>query len=228
MAHLSEAGLEKDSSNVGVLKVTSGNVTKRLGTRRETRVTTQASKNTATTTSQMATQERHAEKFRIQEWKRKTMAEFAYELQVIRSTQTEEMEAQRQGFEMKLGMMGERLELCEAKASSLTDEIDALKGKGARSDQDLPAAKKKSAAKKAQTTSDIEQIDEQANEQVDEQVEESENREISAEDESLASSQNQAHKACVSASVVDVKKRIQKQSYAAVASSTPVKIPEQP
>ena len=45
--------------------------------------------------------------------------------------------------------MGERLELYEAKASSLTDEINALKRKKTRSDHDLPAAKKKPAAKKA-------------------------------------------------------------------------------
>ena len=93
IAHPGEDGLERSSLNVGVLKVTSGNVTKRLGTRRETRATTQASKNAATTTPQMAT-ERHAEKFRMQEWKRKMMAEFAHELQIIRGAQVEEMEAQ--------------------------------------------------------------------------------------------------------------------------------------
>lgn len=134
MAHPGETGLERDSTNVEVLKMTSGNVTKRLGTRRETRVTTQASKNTATTTLQMATQERHTDKFRMQEWKRKTVVEFAYELQVVRSAQAKKMKAQRQGFEMKLSMMGKRLELCEAKASScsLTDEINALKRKEVR------------------------------------------------------------------------------------------------
>ena len=92
MAHPGEDGLERGSLNVGVLKVTSGNVTKRLGTRRETRAIIQASKNAATTTSQMATK-RHAEKFRMQEWKQKMMAEFAHELQIIRSAQAEEMEA---------------------------------------------------------------------------------------------------------------------------------------
>ena len=66
---------------------------------------------------------------------------------------------------MKLSMMGERLELCEAKASLLTDEINALKGKGVRFDRDLPVAKTKPVAKKAQTTGDIEQMDKQVNEQ---------------------------------------------------------------
>ena len=40
MAHPSDDGLEKSSLNVKVLKVTSGNVTKRLGIRRDTRATT--------------------------------------------------------------------------------------------------------------------------------------------------------------------------------------------
>ena len=48
--------------NVGVLKVTSGNATKRLGTRQETRVVTRAGKNGATAIQQMATQEPHGEK----------------------------------------------------------------------------------------------------------------------------------------------------------------------
>lgn len=148
MAHPGEAGLGKSTSlNVGVLKGTSGNVTKRLGTRRETRVTTQ-SKNVATTTPQTAAQERQAEKFRMQEWKRKMMAKFAHEVQVIRGAQAEEMEAQRQGFERKLSMMEERLELCEARSSSLTDEIHALKGKGAHPIQNLPTKGKNPATKK--------------------------------------------------------------------------------
>lgn len=50
--------------------------------------------------------------------------------------------------------MREKLELCEAKANTLIDEINALKDKGVRLAQDLPAAKKKPASKKAQTTSD--------------------------------------------------------------------------
>ena len=120
MAHPGEDRSERSSLNVRVLKVTSGNVTKRLGTRRETRATTQTSKNAATTTLKMATK-CHAVKFCMQEWKQKMMGEFAHELQIIRDAQAEEMKAQQQDFEMKLSMMGEKLELCKAKASSLID-----------------------------------------------------------------------------------------------------------
>lgn len=68
MALQGEAGLERSIlGNVRALKVTSGNVTKRLGTRRETQVTTQASKNAAATIQQIVTPERHAEKSRMQE-----------------------------------------------------------------------------------------------------------------------------------------------------------------
>ena len=115
---------------------------------------------------------RHAKKFRMKEWKQKMMIEFAHELQIIRSVQAEEMEAQRQDFEMKLSIIGKRLELCETKASSLTDEKNTLKRKKACSDQDLSAAKKNPAAKKAQITGNIKQMDKQVNEQADKQIEE--------------------------------------------------------
>ena len=59
--------------------------------------------------------------------------------------------------------MGEKRKLYETKACSLIDKINALKKKGARSNQNLLAIKKKPAAKKAQTTGNIEQMDKQAN-----------------------------------------------------------------
>ena len=84
-----EAGLERGNElNVGALKATSGNVTKRLGTRQETRGAIRASKN-GTPIQQMATQERQVEKLRMQEWKRKIMAEVAHELQVMKGAQAE-------------------------------------------------------------------------------------------------------------------------------------------
>lgn len=61
-------------------------------------------------------------------------------------------------------------------------------------------------------------MDKQVNEQADEQVQESENRRISTVDQRLAPTQNSAHTASVSGPIVDTRKRIQKQSYAAVAS----------
>lgn len=73
---------------------------------------------------------------------------------------------------MKLSTIGENVELYEAKASSLTDEINALKEKRAHSNQDLPAAKKKHATKKVQTIGNIELIDKQVNKQENKKIEE--------------------------------------------------------
>ena len=237
-----EVELEEDNVlNVGVLKATSGNVSKRLGTRQETRMATRASKNGATAIQQMATQERHVEKLRMQEWKRKVMTEVAHELQVMKSAQTEVMEAQQQSFEKELGRLREKLELCEAKANILTDEIHALKSKGARLAQNLPAAKKKPAAKNVQTTSDIEQTDEQVDEQTDEQAKRSGNQGTSAEDGRGTPSQNQVRRARASREPTQnpVEENATpsptyqgnqngQRSYAAVASAKPIQNPSQP
>lgn len=95
-----EAGLERGNElNVGALKATSGKVTKRLGTRQETPGAIRASKNGATPIQQIATQERQVEKLRMQEWKRKIIAEVAHELQVMKGAQAEAMDAQREEME---------------------------------------------------------------------------------------------------------------------------------
>lgn len=89
-----EVELERNRSpNVGVLKASSGNVPKRLKGRQETRVATWSSKNAEATIKQIAIQELQAEKLRIQEWKRNVMAEVAHELQAIKATQVEAIEA---------------------------------------------------------------------------------------------------------------------------------------
>ena len=89
-----EAELERNQSpNVGVLKITSGNVTKRLKARQDTRVATRATKNAEATIKQIAAQELQAEKVRMQEWKQNVMVEVAHELQVMKAAQAEEMEA---------------------------------------------------------------------------------------------------------------------------------------
>lgn len=55
-----EAGGDRGNGiNVGSLKATSGNASKRLGTGQETQVATRASKSNATPIQQMATQEHH-------------------------------------------------------------------------------------------------------------------------------------------------------------------------
>lgn len=61
--------------------------------RQETRVATWASKNAEATIKQIAIQELQAEKLRMQEWKRNVMVEVAHELQAIKATQVEAIEA---------------------------------------------------------------------------------------------------------------------------------------
>lgn len=57
------------------------------------------------------------------------MTNVVHKLQVLKVAQIEAMKAQQQGFEMEIGRIREKFELCEVKADTLTDEIKALKSK---------------------------------------------------------------------------------------------------
>ena len=59
---------------------------------------------------QFAAQERQAEKEKMREWNEKVMQEMTRELYSIRQTHKEEMEAQRQGFQIELERVGGKLE----------------------------------------------------------------------------------------------------------------------
>ena len=63
----------------------------------------------------------------MQEWKQQVITEVAHKLQGIRTTYTEEMEAQRQNFQAKLKEVIERLEQAETRSEILKEEIRALK-----------------------------------------------------------------------------------------------------
>ena len=100
-----------DLVDMGVLKPTSGNATKRLRTRQEMRgttrtITTRAGKSAEAVIKQLASQELQGEKEKMEGWKAIVMQEVARELQDIRRAQEEAIEAQRQGFQTEL----ERLE----------------------------------------------------------------------------------------------------------------------
>lgn len=98
-----EEELERNrSGNAGILKATSGNATTRLKMRQETRITTRAGKSAEAAIKQLATQELQAEKGRMQEWKENVMQEVVREVQVIKQTQDEAIEAQRLSFQMDL------------------------------------------------------------------------------------------------------------------------------
>lgn len=103
-----EAELERNQSpNVGVLKITSGNVTKRLKAGQDVCVATWATKNVEASIKQIAAQE----KMRMQEWKQNVMVKVAHKLQFMKAAQAEEMEAQRQSFQRELDMVKAKLVL---------------------------------------------------------------------------------------------------------------------
>ena len=121
--HEVEAEPEKSRlENVGVLRATSGNATRRLNSR-----VTRAGKSAEAVIKQFANQELQGEKKKIQEWKENVMREVGLELQDIRQRQEEAMEAQRQNFQMELEKVRE---LWELNSKSLENEIRLLKTPG--------------------------------------------------------------------------------------------------
>lgn len=113
----------------GILKVTSGNATKRLKTRAITRAGKSAQ---AIIMKQIATEERQAEKGKMKEWKESIMQEVAREVQVIKRMHEVAMEAQRQSFQLELEHMG-------GKVQQLELEVKALKGPGQQVARRTPA-----------------------------------------------------------------------------------------
>ena len=127
---------ENQLDNAGILRATSGNA-RRL----KSRVLTRAEKSAESVMRQLATQERQAEKEKMKEWKSKFMQEMARELHIMRQVHGEEMEAQRQsfqielkrveqGFENKLEQVGGKLEKMELRSKMLKNEVRALRSPG--------------------------------------------------------------------------------------------------
>ena len=115
------------SANLGVLKATSGNATKRLKMRQETRAATRTTKTAEAAMKQIATQELQVEKGRMQEWKQNVMLEVTRELQVIKQAQEVVMEAQRESFQVELERIREKLQMVETRSVGLENEIKTLK-----------------------------------------------------------------------------------------------------
>ena len=148
--------------DMGVFKPTSGNATKRLRMRQETRGTTRAGKTAEATLKQIATQEFQAEKGKMEIWKQMIMKEVGHELQAVRQIHEDEMEAQRHGFNMEIEMLKERLRKEETQSALFANEIKALKTQKqapAQQPSQQHTAQKKPTAKRAQMTSDNEQVD---------------------------------------------------------------------
>lgn len=79
---------------------------------------------------QFAAQERQAEKEKMREWKNKVMEDMTRELHSIRQTYEEEMEAQRQGFQIELEKVGGKLEQLEFRSKTLENKVRALRSSG--------------------------------------------------------------------------------------------------
>ncbi len=85
------------SANLGVLKATSGNATKRLKIRQETRVTTRAGKSAEAAIKQITTQDLQAKKEKMKKWEQIVSHDVARELQLIRQASEEAIERKWKG-----------------------------------------------------------------------------------------------------------------------------------
>ena len=128
---------ENQVDNAGVLRATSGNVTKRL----KSRVLTRAEKSAEAAMRQFAAQERQAEKAKMKEWKDKVMQEMMRELHIIRQSHEEVVESQRQGFQIELERVGGKLEQLESRSKLLENEVKALKFPGQHTGRKIPPTK---------------------------------------------------------------------------------------
>ena len=120
--------------NAGVLRATIGNATKRL----KSRVLTREEKSTEAAMRQFAAQERQIEKENMRGWKDKVMQEITRELHLIRQAHEEEMEAQRQGFQIELERVGGKVEQLELRAKTLENEVRALRSSGQQAARNPP------------------------------------------------------------------------------------------
>lgn len=208
------------SVKLGVFKATSGNGTKRIKMRQESRVTTRSGKSAEAVIKQFASQELQGEKEKMQAWKENVMQEVARGLQVIRQVQEEAIEAQRQNFQVELVRVEK---VWEMRSKSLEYEIRLLKNPN----QHL--AQKKPASKRTQMTSDNKQVDGRVDKLVNKQAEEPAKEGEPVEEEGVVPSQNQARKARTFISNSGTKKHTtEKQSYASIAVSRLSEVSEHP
>lgn len=210
-----QLGAESERSQSGIVRVlraTSGNGAKRLRNRQETRATTRAGGKTAEAAlKQIASQELQAEKARIEEWKQNVMQDVMRELQAMKQTQGEAMEAQRQSFQMELEEVRDELQQVESRSMMLEDKIESLKTQKQapqqRPAQNTPASEKTpDAATKRQKVNNSKSVDE----------------------EEMRGSQSREDTSSPPASIHPVgKPRAEKQSHASIAMSKPAQNPEQ-
>lgn len=96
-----------------MLKTISANMTKQLKKRQKTHVTTLPTKPAKATMKQIVTQELQVEKSQMREWKQNVILEVTSELQVIKHSQKEMIKARREGFQIELEQIREKLPMVE-------------------------------------------------------------------------------------------------------------------
>lgn len=196
-----------------MLRATIGNGGKRLRNRQETRAATRAGGKTAEAAiKQIASQELQAEKVRIEEWKQNVMQDVMRELQAMKQTKGEAMEAQRQSFQMELKKVREELQQVESRSMMLEDEIRSLKSQK-QAPQQRPAQNTPASEKTPDATAKRQKV----------------NNSKVVDEEEIRGSQSREDTSSPPASIHPVgKPRAEKQSYASIAMSKPAQNPEQP
>jgi len=111
--------------DMGVFKPTSGNATKRLRMRQETRGTTRTSQTAEATLKEIATQEFQVEKGKMEIWKPVILQEVGHQLQTIK----ESAEAQKECFRVEMEELREQLQEMEMKSARLEKELSLFKAK---------------------------------------------------------------------------------------------------
>ena len=114
-----------DLIDMGVFKPTTGNATKRLRMRQETRELTRNAKTTEATLKQIANQEFQAEKGKMEIWKQVIMQEVGHQLQTMK----ESAEAQKECFRVEMEELREQLHEMEIKSLRLEKELSLFKAK---------------------------------------------------------------------------------------------------
>ena len=226
--------------DMGVFKPTSGNATKRLRMRQETRETTRAGKTAEATLKQIATREFQAEKGKMQIWKQLIMEEVAHELQAIKRAHEESVEAQRECFRIEMEEVKGKLEQMESfrteveevtgrlgqmevKSARLERELSFLKAKeqtlGQQLDKDAPAIKKNQTQPKGQRKS-LEKSTELVEEEEMPPTHSPRNTQVPREETTTPDQTQPVNSPSV--------KSTEKRSYATVVAAKPAQTPTQP
>ena len=200
--------------NMGVFKPTSGNATKRLRMRQETRGTTKAAE---ATLKQIATQEFQAEKGKMEIWRQMIMQEVGQELQAIRQVHEESMEAQRHSFKKEIEMVKERL---RQQSALFANEIKTLK-----TQKQAPAQQP---SQHTPTVKNVPMVQPRPSNGTKSRNIHDGVSEISDSQCPGNSESHQDINATPVPSSSSIKAHVKRRDYASVAASKPVKTPEQP